>query len=283
MKRFFLIIVLAISLFPTIAFADNYQTLDTPIKYVVTNNVVGNITQIVPLLIFICFVILIFISIFLQEVEKSKLYDELREYEEVNKKDLPKNKKGLSEMVMLAKLGEGFDLEGFKKQVFNTYKEIQKAWMDQDLESIRPLVTDTIFNLYRTEILSLKAKKQKNIMEDIEYVSCQLLNVTDNDNKQEITVILNIKCHDYVIDNNESIVYGNKDLISNYKYRLRFIKNKVVSNIKECPNCGAPLENMASDKCEYCNTTTVRKIGNYIMAEKKLLHQFTKRQKSKNQ
>lgn len=224
---------------------------------------------------------IVFINEMSKQREKDFLYRELREYEELNKKDLPKTKKGLSEMVMLAKLGEGFDLEGFKLHVFNTYKRIQKAWMEQDLESIRPLVTDTIFNLYRTEILALKEKKQKNIMKDIEYVGCQLLNVIDLEDKQELTVILNIKCKDYIVDSEGKVIYGKENLISNYRYRLRFIKNKILSKTDECLNCGAPLENMASDKCEYCNSIITRKISNYIMAEKKLLHQFTKRYKIK--
>ena len=174
----------------------------------------------------------------------------------------------------LKKLGNDFNLEQFKQEVFNIYKDVQIAWMNQELEPVRSLLSDTIYNMYRTQLQTLIAKKQKNIMEDITFKKMNLLSVKDVHGKQEILVTLEVTCRDYIIDiNTNEVVKGNKDNINYYRYKLAFIKNTNNEILKECPNCGAPLENAQSDKCEYCNTVVIKNSSNYIMTTKKMLRQ----------
>ena len=41
----------------------------------------------------------------------------------------------------------------------------------------------------------------------------------------------------------------------------------------KCPNCGAPLENVNSSKCPYCDSTIIGENYDWILAKKQVLSQ----------
>ena len=171
------------------------------------------------------------------------------------------------------RLGNDFDIEAFKKEAFESYKAIQIAWMERDVEPVRHLLSDQMCSMYRTQLATLVAKNQKNMMEDIEYVNCNISRVVKTPKKIEIEVLLQVTCRDYIVDKNNKVVRGNKRAINHYSYKLVFVKSLKESSLKTCPNCGAKLENAQSDKCEYCNTVIVKESTNFAMTDKKMLRQ----------
>lgn len=54
-----------------------------------------------------------------------------------------------------------FNIEKFNSTVFNIYKNIQEAWIDFDLDTIRDLVSDEIYNMYSMQLSTLQIKGQK--------------------------------------------------------------------------------------------------------------------------
>ena len=189
------------------------------------------------------------------------------------------NEKILSELTIMSderihkRLGKGFDIEAFKKEVYKNYKDIQKAWMERNVEPVRHLLSDQMFSMYRTQLATLIAKNQRNMMKDIKYVNCDICQVVKNDKKIEIVVLLQVTCRDYIVDINNKVIRGNDRAINHYYYKLTFIKSLKASKLKVCPNCGAKLENAQSDKCEYCNTVIVKESTNFAMTDKKMLKQ----------
>lgn len=171
------------------------------------------------------------------------------------------------------RLGEDFDIEAFKKEAFESYKAIQIAWMERDIEPVRHLLSDQMCSMYKTQLATLIAKNQKNMMEDIEFVKCEISRVVKTAKKIEIEVLLQVTCRDYIVDKNNKVIRGNKRAINEYFYKLVFVKSIEPSKLKVCPNCGAKLENAASDKCEYCNTIIVKESTNFAMTDKKMLKQ----------
>ena len=117
-----------------------------------------------------------------------------------SKKAEEKEKQVLTEEEIKKELGEDFDIEGFYQEVFNDYKDIQIAWMERDVEPVRHLLSDEMFNMYRTQLATLIAKNQKNMMEDITYVNCGINQIKSNLFKTEIIVFLDVTCRDYIIN-----------------------------------------------------------------------------------
>ena len=151
--------------------------------------------------------------------------------------------------------------------------------MNRDLEPVRHLLSDDMFNMYRTQVATLIAKNQTNMMEDIEFISCSITDIKKKHLKIEITVTLQVTCRDYIVNSTGKVLRGNKYNINHYTYSLKFVRSEKNSHITICPNCGAALENTNSDKCEYCNTVIVKDTDNYVMTDKKMLRQFVRGRK----
>ena len=133
-------------------------------------------------------------------------------------------------LTIVKEIDEKFNEEEFNQEVFNIYKEIQLDWMNFELDKVKDLISDEIFNDYKTKLDDLKSNKQKNIMDKIEYKSNKITDIKIDNNKEIIECELNVTCNDYIIDNEEKVVKGKKDKTNNYLYKLVF--NKDLNNNK---------------------------------------------------
>ena len=156
---------------------------------------------------------------------------------------------------------------------FDIYKKIQIAWMDNDIERVRSILSDEIFNTYKMQLETLRVKNQKNIMEDISLKKVYINNITEKNNKEIIDVIMCVTCKDYLIDcATNKVLRGNKNKNCYYEYKLSFMR--LFNNQTEiCPNCGSTLKAGASVKCEFCGSIINRQSDNFILIDKKMIHQ----------
>ena len=129
------------------------------------------------------------------------------------------------EMNVLKELDKKFNEEDFNKEAFNIYKDVQLAWCDFDLDKVKDIISDDLYNTYTNKLDELKSKNRKNVMTDIELKSSKIIDVSIDDQKETITVELNVDCIDYIIDNEDKVVSGNKDKKINYTYNLIYSKN----------------------------------------------------------
>ena len=166
-------------------------------------------------------------------------------------------------------------IEEFKHQAFNIYKDIQEAWMNFDTDTIRKLTTDEIYNMYSSQLETLKLKHQKNIMKNIEYVDAKITNIKLSDDVISVVVFLRVKCLDYVInEKTNKTVRGSDSTRLDIQYLLTFVKSKSNNNETEkCPNCGAPVDIVSSATCPYCNSTLVKDASNYVLSKKTCIGQ----------
>lgn len=160
----------------------------------------------------------------------------------------PNNKDSLSRSVSTVPLYEELDEDKIKKvvpnydknefnnMVFNLYKDIQISFMNEDTKKISELSTEDICKMYCTQINILKAKNQKNKIEDIELIESKIIGVNDNEGIQSVEVYLNVRCYDYVIkESNHAVVKGRNNRKLNVTYILTLVKksNKFVLSKKQ--------------------------------------------------
>ena len=130
----------------------------------------------------------------------------------------------IKEINMLKELDKSFNEEEFSNEAFNNYKEIQLAWCNFEIDKVKELISEEMYNKYTQKLEELKDKKQRNIMNEIECKSTKITNVSV-DNDIEIECEMEVDCYDYIIDDTEKVIKGKKDKKINYKYKLTFIKN----------------------------------------------------------
>ena len=158
----------------------------------------------------------------------------------------------------------------FKMKAFNIYRDIQTAWMNFDTDTIRMLTTDEIYNMYCSQLETLKLKKQKNIMSDISLEEVKVINVKKAGNVITIDTYIRVKCYDYVIkESTGETVRGKDNQKIIIEYVISFVKSSINDNKEEkCPNCGAPVEMNGSSTCPYCDSTLVKDSSDYVMSKK---------------
>ena len=148
----------------------------------------------------------------------------------------------------------------FKIKAFNIYRDLQTAWMNFDTDTIRKLTTDEIYNMYSSQLETLKLKNQKNIMIDISLEEVKIIDIKKENNVITVNTYLRVKCYDYVIKvGNGETVRGKNNQKIIIEYVLSFVKSGTNNNTEEkCPNCGAKVEINTSSTCPYCDSTLVK-------------------------
>ena len=171
-----------------------------------------------------------------------------------------------------------FDENNFKNNVFDIYKKIQIAWMNFDYDSIRKHVTNEMYNKYKSQLTILKTKKQTEVINDINLININIIGMDHKDNINSLIVIMKVECYDYITDKNNKIVKGTNKRKIIYEYALAFNKG-ISKKDNKCPNCKAPLENVNSSKCPYCDSVIISKNCDWILAKKIVLSQRYKDEK----
>lgn len=110
--------------------------------------------------------------------------------------------------------------EEIQLQAFNLLKDLKIAKMNFDLDKIKTITTTNIYELYKTQIETLKTKQQKNISEQIEYVKSYITNTTNNDKIINLRIV--IKCFDYIVDKKNTIIKGkyNRKILQTYEIEI---------------------------------------------------------------
>ena len=112
--------------------------------------------------------------------------------------------------------------EILEKMAFEKLKEIKTAKMNFDLETIKKITTDDIFELYDRQINTLKKNKQQNLIQNIKYLKSYVTNLNTNSNTANLRVI--IECYDFVIDSNNKCIKGkyNQKVMQTYEIEIKF-------------------------------------------------------------
>ena len=162
-----------------------------------------------------------------------------------------------------------------RERLFGIYKDIQLAWSKNNIEPVRNILTDELFNTYQFQIDSMITTKQRNVMENIKFKKMCVTNHSIIDNNETITVNMMVTCRDYIISTRgkkEKVIRGKKRYKLEYIYEMTFVRN-TINKMQYCPNCGSKLTKANSEKCVHCGGIIVHDNLNYVLSKKKMLFQ----------
>ena len=181
------------------------------------------------------------------------------------------SKETISEKIIKKSISD-FNENDFLNKAYNSFIDIQNAWSEFDYDLLQKLLSDELFNTYKSQLKTLNIKKQKNVMEGFERNWIGITNFNHNDGKSTIVVTLDVSFYDYVIDKDKNVVRGKDNIKINNVYELTFISNKKTENKvdKKCPNCKAPLEDNVSNVCPYCKSKIVHENYDWVMSKKQI-------------
>lgn len=189
--------------------------------------------------------------------------------------DAPSN---LDEGSIESKVKEGdenFNADEFKSWARDLFTKLQYAWSDRDWSSIRVFETNELFEQHSTQLERYKTNKQINKIERVCVNYVKLFKFEQSGDKDVLSVLLNSKMTDYIIDETTGRVLRgdrNTDRITTYKLtfiRKTGVKTKVgetTVNTTNCPNCGAPTEITSAGKCPYCGSVITTGEYNWVLS-----------------
>lgn len=145
----------------------------------------------------------------------------------------------------------------------NLFVKLQNAWTERDWEAIRQYETLELYEQHKAQLQGYIDSNQINVMDRICVNRACLHSYRRDGDKEILTVILNSRMADYIIDaTSKKVIRGDKyaEIINNYL--LTFIRKNGAktgenSDIQHCPNCGAPINITSLGECEYCHSAIV--------------------------
>lgn len=193
------------------------------------------------------------------QIESSKKVDPLANVPLYNKEEL-------------VKVLPDFVEKDFLDKAYKIYKDVQIAWMNADMDAMKSLVTDTMYNMYSAQIQTLLLKKEKNIMEDFLFLSSYIDGMSIDKESVSLYVNMKLECFDYIVNKNGRTIRGNDSKKVRYNYLIVFTRS-ILKNENKCPNCGAKLKNTTASKCSYCHLDIINKNHDWVMAKKMVISQ----------
>ena len=217
------------------------------------------------LLGFVIFMIIIIIYIIIVTTNKKK------EIPKNNAMPVVNNPQAIEE---IKKHIPDFDVNKFLSTGYNIYLNIENAWMNFELDKVRDVMTDEMFNMYESQLTSMEMKGEQNIMKDFRLLNSAITNASLQNNMMQVTTRYVIEFYDYIINKDtKQVVRGNSNRKIRMVYEMTFIEKLEKAKLDKCPNCGAPINMNSTGICEYCNSKIVAENTEWVMSKKVSLRQ----------
>lgn len=168
-----------------------------------------------------------------------------------------------------------FNKEEFIANSKNLFIRLQQAWTERDWETIRAFETESLFEQHKNQLQGYINNNQINVMDRICVNYAHLYGYRQEGDKEILTVRLNSRMQDYIIDaTTKEVLRGNKFEEKVNTYLLTFIRKNGVKtkegtaelNTTNCPNCGAPTIITSSGRCEYCGSIITTGEYNWVLS-----------------
>jgi rubrerythrin len=162
-----------------------------------------------------------------------------------------------------------------KDKIATAFLEMQKAWQNQDLGTVRKWMTDGLYQKLSVQIKMMLQLQQHNVLDNLQIENIKV-EKTYSYNEFEIADIrINFVSNDrFFSDKYRSM---NETFEEDYASEIySFIKkgNKInadsnLYNDNNCPNCGAVLEHKMGDicRCSSCKTLTNNPEYDWVLCE----------------
>ncbi len=216
-----------------------------------------------------------------KEVKKGKLREKLSilEYQEdaKNKRSFyTPNEDEENRIVDCIKLEDpDFNKELFEKFALDVFKKFQKAYCENNLNSVRKFVDINVIEAFSIKASQNEMLKYKETIDVVSDNFVDFFGYHKEGGTEVVSVAISIVYKDYIKDEEGKIIKGDERINQRGVFILSFSRKeggKTINNIKDysknsvvrCPNCGAEIVNSFS-QCDSCGTTLFNSTENWLM------------------
>ena len=124
------------------------------------------------------------------------------------------NKKKISGegLEVLKKADPNFSEEEFITGAKQAFKIIIEAFVDSDVEKLKPLIDYELLKSFTKSISEREARQEKQFVDILSINKLDIINISLNDNIASISIRIESEQIKYTIDKNDKIIDGNKEV-----------------------------------------------------------------------
>lgn len=149
-------------------------------------------------------------------------------------------------------------------RLVNQFIKVRTAFASLDYKTVSKFCTPLGYKKYKDQMLSHNEHGEKVYFQDVQVEKSRIAEAYQTDKYIYLEIVTLMSMINYTMDSYGKIISGSDTKRRSVSYSLIFKKYLEEDNdIKECPNCGAPLTNM--HKCSYCNTTINFHVGEWLL------------------
>lgn len=181
----------------------------------------------------------------------------------------------------VANLDPQFSVVDMQKKLANLYVQMQDGWSAKDISSLRPYLTDELYEQSDRQLDDLRKARQTPHVERVSVLGSNLRGFFQKDGMDHIIAEMSTRINTYVTDDNTgAIVRGDQNTEKFMTYEWDLVRPTGTLTGSEppmqainCPNCGAPVSINKTAKCPYCDTVITVKANDWVLASIKGLSQ----------
>jgi len=157
----------------------------------------------------------------------------------------------------------GFDRDQFLERVQAAFFQLQKAWMDRNVDEGRAYMSSGLYQSWKAQVDQMVAAHKKNILENLYIQGLHIVKAGHNEDFDSITVRVDASAMDYEVDDQtgkEVFAVGGSKADRPFTEFWTFQRSAGAKTLvsggiteKKCPNCGAPLDVNENGRCKYCD------------------------------
>ncbi len=147
--------------------------------------------------------------------------------------------------------------------------DLQDAWTARDWERVRPLESESLFQMHRYWIDAYKKQHLKNIVSDFAITNVVPVKIDADAFYESITVRLWAQGRDHTVDESGHVVAGSQTQLRKWSEYWTFIRTRAAADGTRkvpCPNCGAQVVAGASGICDYCGGKLTRADFDWVLS-----------------
>ncbi|MBP5235932.1 MAG: Tim44 domain-containing protein [Clostridia bacterium] len=176
-----------------------------------------------------------------------------------------------------------FSEADIREKVSNMYIRLQNCWTAKNLEEFRPYSTDALYAQYDRQLDSYRTNGVTNRVERIAVLSADVRGWKRDNENDTLVIALRTRVTDYVVkDADGTVVRGNPNAEKFMTYEWQLIRARGMKTgereetvVKNCPNCGAPLNINRTAKCDYCGSIITVDQFDWVLSSVKAISQQT--------
>ena len=147
-----------------------------------------------------------------------------------------------------------FHWQTFEQFVRKTAETLQSAWTSREWESVRPLETESLFQMHRYWIDAYVKQGLRNVVDEYAVTRVKPVKIDSDAFYESVTVRLFAQGKDHTDDKEGKVVTGSKSSLREWSEYWTFIRTLAAAKTgpSSCPNCGAPVDVGATGICSHC-------------------------------